>query len=44
VRTYGVILNWGTGELLARTTEQTRQFVHDRAASWWQNGDDDQHG
>jgi N-methylhydantoinase B len=35
VRRYGVILDWGTGQLLARTTEQFRRMLHRRAAAHW---------
>ncbi len=35
VRHYGVILDWGTGELLERTTEQYRALVQRRSASQW---------
>ena len=35
VRHYGVILDWGSGELLARTTEQYRALLQRRSASQW---------
>ena len=35
VRHYGVILDWGTGELLPKTTETFRAMVQRRAASHW---------
>ena len=35
VRHYGVILDWGTGELLPRTTEQYRDMLKRRAAACW---------
>ncbi|MFE2998740.1 hydantoinase B/oxoprolinase family protein [Nocardia sp. NPDC059246] len=35
VRRYGVILDWGTGELLARTTETYREAVSAEAARQW---------
>jgi N-methylhydantoinase B len=35
VRQYGVILNWGTGELLAKTTAQYREMLHQRTAKAW---------
>ena len=35
VRQYGVILDWGTGELLPRTTEQFRAMLQRRAAEHW---------
>jgi len=36
IRQYGVILDWGTGQLLPRTTAQHRDLTLRRAASWWQ--------
>ena len=35
VRHYGVILDWGTGKLLPKTTETFRAMVQRRAASHW---------
>jgi N-methylhydantoinase B len=35
VRQYGVILDWGTGELLAKTTAQYREMLHQRIAKAW---------
>src|SRR5262245_51833228 len=35
VRQYGVILDWGTGQLLPKTTEQFRAMLRRRAASHW---------
>jgi N-methylhydantoinase B len=35
VRHYGVILDWGTGELLPKTTETFRAMVQRRAAGHW---------
>ncbi len=35
VRQYGVILDWGTGELLPRTTEQYRELLQRRSAAAW---------
>jgi N-methylhydantoinase B len=35
VRQYGVILDWGTGQLLSKTTEQFRAMLRRRAASHW---------
>jgi N-methylhydantoinase B len=35
VRQYGVILDWGTGELLRKTTEQFRTMMYQRAAQYW---------
>jgi N-methylhydantoinase B len=35
VRQYGVILDWGTGELLPKTTEAFRAMLRRRAAAFW---------
>ena len=35
VRQYGVILDWGTGELLPKTTETFRAMMWRRAVSHW---------
>jgi N-methylhydantoinase B len=35
VRQYGVILDWGTGELLQKTTEQYRAMLKRRMVSHW---------
>jgi N-methylhydantoinase B len=35
VRHYGVILDWGTGELLSRTTAQYREMLKRRATARW---------
>ncbi|HWV83821.1 MAG TPA: hydantoinase B/oxoprolinase family protein [Capillimicrobium sp.] len=35
VRRYGVIVDWGTGELLARTTQDFRDMLKRRAQAWW---------
>ena len=35
VRHYGVILDWGTGELLPKTTETFRAMLQRRSASHW---------
>jgi N-methylhydantoinase B len=35
VRQYGVILDWGSGELLPKTTEQFRAMLRRRAATHW---------
>jgi N-methylhydantoinase B len=35
VRRHGVVLDWGTGELLPRTTEQFRAMLTRRMASHW---------
>jgi N-methylhydantoinase B len=35
VRQYGVIVNWGSGELLEKTTKQFRDMLQTRTASYW---------
>lgn len=35
IRQYGVIVDWGTGELLANTTNQFRAMLQRRASSHW---------
>jgi N-methylhydantoinase B len=35
VRHYGVILDWGSGDVLPRTTEQYRELLQRRSASQW---------
>ena len=35
IRRHGVILDWGTGELLPRTTEQFREMLRRRSAAYW---------
>lgn len=35
IRRYGVILHWGTGTLLERSTEQFRSMLQERAAAYW---------
>ncbi|GEL17835.1 hydantoinase B/oxoprolinase family protein [Pseudonocardia asaccharolytica] len=35
VRRYGVIVDWGTGELHERTTEQYRELMQRRSAAYW---------
>ena len=35
IRAYGVILDWGTGELLPRTTEGFRAMLHRRMVPHW---------
>jgi N-methylhydantoinase B len=37
IRRHGVILDWGTGELLERTTEQFREMLERRAARHWED-------
>jgi N-methylhydantoinase B len=36
VRHYGIILDWGTGTLLPRTTEQFRAMLYRRAVAHWE--------
>ena len=38
VRQYGVILDWGTGHVLPRTTAQFRAMLRRRTAPFWQAG------
>ena len=38
IRRHGVILDWGTGELLERTTEQFRAMLKRRAVDHWETG------
>ena len=38
IRRYGVILDWGTGELFARTTAVFRESIMQRSARHWQDG------
>lgn len=35
IRRHGVILDWGSGELLPRTTEQFRAMLARRAVAHW---------
>jgi N-methylhydantoinase B len=35
IRQYGVILDWGTGELLAKTTVQYREMLQRRTVAAW---------
>ncbi|MGW3470412.1 hydantoinase B/oxoprolinase family protein [Saccharopolyspora sp. NPDC000995] len=35
IRRYGVIVDWGTGELYENTTRQYRELLHKRAAAYW---------
>ncbi len=39
IRRHGVILDWGTGELLPNTTEVFRAMLHRRSPSHWKNGE-----
>ena len=38
IRCYGVILDWGTGELLPNTTEGFRAMLKRRVVPHWENG------
>jgi N-methylhydantoinase B len=38
IRRYGVILDWGTGELLPKTTEGFRAMLKRRVVPHWKNG------
>ncbi|MFM7145277.1 MAG: hypothetical protein ACKOW5_02975, partial [Actinomycetales bacterium] len=35
IRQYGVIVDWGTGELFPKTTRQFRDLLRKRAAAHW---------
>ena len=35
IRQYGVVLDWGTGELLEKSTGQFRDSMRARSASFW---------
>lgn len=35
IRQYGVLCNWGTGELLPRSTLQFREMLHKRTSAYW---------
>lgn len=35
IRQYGVIVDWGTGELFPKTTQQFRDLLRKRAAAYW---------
>jgi len=37
VRHYGVIVDWGTGELLPRTTDMFRSMLRRRSAAYWKD-------
>jgi N-methylhydantoinase B len=39
LRQYGVILDWGTGELLPHTTKQFREMLQRRAARHWKRAE-----
>jgi N-methylhydantoinase A/oxoprolinase/acetone carboxylase beta subunit len=38
IRRHGVILDWGTGELLPKTTEGFRAMLERRVVPHWNNG------
>jgi N-methylhydantoinase B len=38
IRRHGVILDWGTGELLPKTTEGFRAMLERRVVPHWKNG------
>jgi N-methylhydantoinase B len=38
IRRHGVILDWGTGELLPKTTEGFRAMLQRRTVPHWGNG------
>jgi N-methylhydantoinase B len=38
IRQYGVIVNWGTGELLKNTTREFRSMMRRRSAAFWNGG------
>jgi N-methylhydantoinase B len=38
IRQYGVILDWGSGELLATTTTQFREMLKRRTVGFWRDG------
>lgn len=46
IRAYGVIVNWGSGELLAETTKQFRAMLQRRTIPYWTSAarDDDAEG
>jgi uncharacterized membrane protein (UPF0182 family) len=44
IRRYGVILDWGTSELLPRTTEQFRAMLRRRAAAYWHESPEERSG
>ena len=35
IRQYGVIVDWGTGQLFPKTTGQFRDMLRKRAAAYW---------
>jgi N-methylhydantoinase B len=39
IRRYGVILDWGTGELLPKTTEGFRAMLKRRVVPHWENSE-----
>ena len=38
VRQFGVILDWGTGELLEKSTGQFREMMDRRSLQFWRDG------
>jgi N-methylhydantoinase B len=36
IRQYGVIVDWGSGQLFPETTRQFRELIHKRAVANWQ--------
>ncbi len=38
IRQYGVIVNWGTGELLENTTRTFRDMLRTRTSAYWNHG------
>lgn len=40
VRQFGVIVDWGTGQLLETTTRQFRSIIHNRCNAYWGDADD----
>lgn len=37
VRQYGVIVDWGTGELMPKSTQQYREMLKKRSAAYWRD-------
>jgi N-methylhydantoinase A/oxoprolinase/acetone carboxylase beta subunit len=44
IRRHGVILDWGTGELLPKTTEGFRTMLERRVVPHWKNGPQESRG
>ena len=38
VRQYGVIVDWGSGELLEKTTAEFRKMLKTRTSPYWKEG------